>query len=1409
MSKTIPIPFHFLDSKLCDRFLEELSVEVLVRLLRNSKAGQKVLFPGFRITPENFRTKALQKKLRGQLIQFKGLRILLCRSWLSAKEVALEFHLRKVLISLGGQEGALISQLEKLQHLTDSFEIATTLIHSLIWTEVPVDDIRILISIVNSDCPNQEELSNHVDRLIQASKDDPSKFVERVQESVEVAERRVEQHKKAKDALVAERVEYEDKLKECGEALEEDLLAIQRELSVLLSREDEESKVKSELENQLRKLEIARQRTAEEKSEQECRQRRASQKVTYEKTQLENEIQALNQQERDLESAIKDAISYQEKVQDNLGRIRQVASAAAAKSKDHETKQMPIARVSKTKLIRSKEGVEAWVDEVRRLIVAPVPVQANEVGFVATPVSLMALRITLASSKEEAGAVLQERQWVDEELTLFAQRKSKELFQEDRPLAAEIALSGIFHSLRAENAELVNRQVLSFLNVLSGRPPEDARSDSVVGALQQSLGDCLRQRKRTPLVSLYLGRLSLLFFDQFQSLFDISEQRDRLGMKQVLTANFGSQLGFEERDPSHEILHLVATEYERRESIVRSASRRWLAQPSLGTIAQNARNPFWASIFKLFQITGGEPESQKDRLEIGVSKPLSEALKQQQSSALEGLVKKCVQYMMDLMRTPEWVACTYAWPCVFHLVEVAMTAGVEAKRSLSALLEVQLEKQYHPLKASGRNCPVSISISNKGNSDARNVRMLIMSTELDDQVVISDAEPQFKSIGAGTDIIHGFSVKCPASMEVCELDYLLQWTDGSEFERSSSGPLKLLSQRQIDWTKAQNPYSLKSIRDPARLKGRRDKLNILRRSWDSMDSYCITGQRRTGKSSVARVCQRELHTNEQFAAIYLQWGDLGTDELPAICHNICYEMAELVAEKYVTKELVPPKMEAFLGNEGFVTASFFARLHRHLGDCRLFIIIDDFDELPLRLVESETGDQLFTILRSLMSKDFLALYLVGGEKVPEILKRQGERLNIMHRCDIDYIKIGEGIGALVTDPAEGLLEFDDKAVEEVVTWSAGNPYYATLICSRLFNDMARAEDYFVSRRDVMNTINTLLEEDTLSNYQHFWKDGVFLPGKLGDRQQYHNAKVLIALARAESAEKSAINRGNLLQRDDLGSLGKNDVEYAIDGLLTRKVITQEDDQLSIRVPLFSRWLSESGARTVEQSFAEADLIEAASAYPRGITAGEIVTVVQDLSYQSRPLNEIQVEDWLSQFGDSVVQRIAYKLLRQLRESGYFNVASMFAAFKQLHQIIKSTEAESRGFAVKSKSGKTTNILLSYLGMSGKSGSSCQYSYRQANKIHSSCAVSQEDLLETLSRSDDPKLVVFPDDIIGSGRTCIEAFRQFQEEMRQRKIDAEQHIFYLGSVNKCVNRHQAAFSWVTGLTGTPLTYWAPW
>ena len=214
-----PIPYHFLDAQLCDRFLEDLSVELLLKLLRDSTAAPKYLFTGFRITFKNYSTSVIQKKLRGQLIQYEGLRVILCRAWLFAKKPAFEPHLGKVLTSLGSEEGALVPRLEKLRDHNDPLTLATTLIDSLIWTEIPTEDIRILISVVNINYPDQEKLSEHVDQLIHSLENDPSRFIERAKTSVETAACRVSEYNKEKDAVLAERTEYEEKLKEGNDLL--------------------------------------------------------------------------------------------------------------------------------------------------------------------------------------------------------------------------------------------------------------------------------------------------------------------------------------------------------------------------------------------------------------------------------------------------------------------------------------------------------------------------------------------------------------------------------------------------------------------------------------------------------------------------------------------------------------------------------------------------------------------------------------------------------------------------------------------------------------------------------------------------------------------------------------------------------------------------------------------------------------------------------------------------------------------------------------------------------------------------------------------------------------------------------------------------------------------------------------
>ena len=443
--------------------------------------------------------------------------------------------------------------------------------------------------------------------------------------------------------------------------------------------------------------------------------------------------------------------------------------------------------------------------------------------------------------------------------------------------------------------------------------------------------------------------------------------------------------------------------------------------------------------------------------------------------------------------------------------------------------------------------------------------------------------------------------------------------------------------------------------------------------------------------------------------------------------------------------------------------------------------IDDFDELPSSLHQTQAGDRFFVLLRALLDREYIALYLVGSEKLPEILKRQGERLNLNQRCDIDYIKDPNEIGKIIIDPAKGILEFDIQATEEIRKLSAGNPYYTTVICSRLFNIMAQNKDYYVSRRDVERATQAMIEEDSLSTYQHFWKDGVFLPGRLGERQQYHNAKLLIALSRAQAAANGSVPKKDLLKRDDLNPLGREDAEYAISSLLERKVINEEHNRLSVRVPFFREWISRTGATAVERSFVEAGLDEVPLNITRGLSTRDLINIAQDLVYQDKEINEIQIADWLSQFGGHSNQILAYKLLRRLREEGYHNHSGMFQAFKEIHKQIITIEASERNFAIRSERKAIVNLIVSYLDPSGKSGYACQYTYRRVNRIHSKCAIAPDKLIDFLRNTEEKLPIIFTDDIIGTGGTISKGFKKFSEEMEGQGLDIADYNIYLAAV----------------------------
>src|SRR5262249_34175895 len=156
---------------------------------------------------------------------------------------------------------------------------------------------------------------------------------------------------------------------------------------------------------------------------------------------------------------------------------------------------------------------------------------------------------------------------------------------------------------------------------------------------------------------------------------------------------------------------------------------------------------------------------------------------------------------------------------------------------------------------------------------------------------------------------------------------------------------------------------------------------------------------------------------------------------------------------------------------------------------------------------------------------------------------------------------------------------------------------------------------------------------------------------------------------------------------------------------------------------------------------------------------DILQISKDLVYQDHEVSEILIKAWLEQFGGKREQELAFALLRRLKDNGYFSAAKIYTTFRRIHALIIAEQGSS-GLAQHIEKRKTSNIFVTYIGREGKSGASLSYSYRQANQVSANLTGAIEDAADFLKRATRPTVLVFVDDFIGSGGTCIETARGF-------------------------------------------------
>src|SRR5262249_21731532 len=121
---------------------------------------------------------------------------------------------------------------------------------------------------------------------------------------------------------------------------------------------------------------------------------------------------------------------------------------------------------------------------------------------------------------------------------------------------------------------------------------------------------------------------------------------------------------------------------------------------------------------------------------------------------------------------------------------------------------------------------------------------------------------------------------------------------------------------------------------------------------------------------------------------------------------------------------------------------------------KFVIIIDEFDEIHSELyLQGALAETFFANLRALAALENICLVLVGGENMPFIMERQGQRLNKFVRFGLDYFSRSEewdDFKIMVRNPVATYINWHEDAIAHVFNVTNGNPYFAKVVCANVF-----------------------------------------------------------------------------------------------------------------------------------------------------------------------------------------------------------------------------------------------------------------------------------------------------------------------------------------------------------------------
>lgn len=669
----------------------------------------------------------------------------------------------------------------------------------------------------------------------------------------------------------------------------------------------------------------------------------------------------------------------------------------------------------------------------------------------------------------------------------------------------------------------------------------------------------------------------------------------------------------------------------------------------------------------------------------------------------------------------------------------------------------ELQKRY-PLSEPGREIQIRVPFRNTGPGMAVDLR--VTATATSEEVVVGGS-----TLILGNVLPGDFSVSLDAMIisEITSFQLLvsLEWAEiGNPSNRSEVFEFDVVAQtNETNWDSLEYsvPYST-NVAEGEQFLGRQDKIRTLsaRLLRTPMESFYLTGQKRVGKTSLALAAadfaERKSSGNRQIHHHYVLWGQVAHAE-PIVSVRLLGERLErFILGKIETNGRFP---NGDYNGSLSPLIEFSDWVYQISPNLKFVFILDEFDEIHQDLfLQGNLAETFFANLRALSRCKNICIILIGGENMPYIMDRQGQKLNNFSRINLSYYSRSEewdDFQLLVRKPTEDSLRWHEDAVVEVFNITNGNPYFTNIVCSSVFRSAVSGRDADITAEEVKRALDAEVSALGANSFAHLWQDGV--PKSAHEREPdiLRRMRVLVAFARC-LRKGSAASVANIVQHRTSGSLSEGEISLVLNDFSRREVLYEDDKQFFFRLPIFELWLVDVGVSQLIADSLSEELANVALSMENAaiVRSDEIVGLTRHWpTYRGRHIGTDDVKAWLEQVDSHRDQRLLFELLKRLR---IFSETQVRERLKTAHSFLRRELPE---FVIRKKSDRRSDVLITYIDGEGKSGANYASLYAEENGIAADCVVGKTGFrarYNAAKAQGNVSAVIVIDDIAATGKT---------------------------------------------------------